>query len=82
MILLVEKDRHSIMDAVREIVGGGDELACGEHRTRRLERASRRYSVDWILGGAVPAALLSAMICFGHSMAYSVKAGTPSSPTP
>ena len=25
MILLVEKDRHSIMDAVREIVGGGDD---------------------------------------------------------
>jgi uncharacterized repeat protein (TIGR03803 family) len=51
------------------------ELACGEHR-------SRRYSVDRTLGGAVPSALFSAMICFRHSMPYSVKAGTPSSPTP
>jgi hypothetical protein len=49
--------------------------ACGEHR-------SGRYFVDWALGGAVPAARLSAIICFRHSMPWSVKAGTPSSPTP
>jgi hypothetical protein len=40
------------------------------------------HLVDLILGGALPAALSSAMICSRHSIPYAVKAGTPSSPTP
>jgi hypothetical protein len=35
--------------------------------------------VDSIGGGALPSALLSAMICFRHSTPYSVKAVTPMS---
>src|SRR5712671_5050563 len=49
--------------------------ACGEDR--RVD-----YSVGLAGGGAFPAALSSAMICFRHSMPYWVKAVTPSSPTP
>jgi hypothetical protein len=35
MILLVEKNRHSIMDAVREIVGGGDDQRGARNRLAR-----------------------------------------------
>src|SRR5271170_6303330 len=55
-------------------VEGREKLACGEDR--RLG-----YSGDLTCGG-VPAALWSAMIWHKHSMPYSVKAVTPSSPRP
>jgi hypothetical protein len=49
--------------------------ACGEDRRQG-------YSIGLMGGGAFPAALSSAMICFRHSMPYWVKAVTPSSPIP
>jgi hypothetical protein len=57
------------------VIRPDDASACGEHR-----RGS--YLASLTCCGALPAALSSAMICRKHSIPYSVKAATPSSPIP